>query len=141
MKKLIIFLTALFFYGCSSIVELNQGTNIKYETIPELEVYTDNKISATASRGYLFHFIPIAGDDNFMYFNQSNEYDNTGYDIVKAAANFKAFRKAPEADLLVTPSYSIVVDSYFLFYKKVTVTVFAYPAKIRSFKNKPLTTN
>lgn len=142
MKKLILSsLLIIIFSGCSTVIELNQGAKLSYETIPELEIQPDNKVTATASRSYLFHFIPVAGDDSFLYFNYTNGTDDTGYDLIKAAANFKALRKASDADLLVSPTYSIIVDNYFIFYKKVTVTVTAYPAKIRSFKNKPLVTN
>ncbi|HOP50532.1 MAG TPA: hypothetical protein PLY84_04610 [Bacilli bacterium] len=144
MKRTFIFLNIFFtliITGCSNIVEVSHNVNVPYEAIPELEVNTLTKITATATRGYLFHFLPMSGDNNYLYYNSSNNDDNSGYDKVKAAANFNALRKAPDADLIISPSYTIIVDNYFIFYKKVTVTVSGYPAKIKGFKNRSQITN
>lgn len=124
--------------GCSSTtIQTQQSVKVNYNVDPEIEVMMDKKITASAYRGYLFGFIPVSGDNNYLYYtyNYKNE-DQTGYENIKAAANFNAIRKAPESDVVISPEYSVIVDNYFIFYKRITVNVTGYAGKIKGFRHK-----
>ena len=148
LNSLIVVSAFLFFTSCSSVVNRSQlassiDLQVTSKMAADIKVDTRRVLKGSAQQVVYLGFLKTKEENQFAdgvtYNGGGQMFSLFGEGIVgetKAAAALRAVKSKKGIDVLVSPQYTVKVDSkLFGMYKKVTVKVKGYAGMIKGIRN------